>query len=182
MDDYEFTIEDKYLKNINFNGVLLVSSKRDENGNFKVKFLERKNGGEPQFIDDLYEDNPHIRKRIEKEFYETLIFVLQSNSASIASAMALAEYDIYNIKLKRNSYLMASLIGLISAYPIGVGLTLATTDSGKAAVLIFGGVIIAMASLKMFMNFETYVKLVKKAEAEYKQFVLDEGNKLIRKK
>ena len=40
----------------------------------------------------------------------------------------------------------------------------------KAAVLIFGGVIIAIASLKMFMNFETYMKLAMKAEEEYKQF------------
>ena len=182
MDDCEFVIGESLLRNVNFTGSLLVSSKLDKDGNFQVKFLERKNGEEPRFVDDLYEDNPHVRKIIRQEFYETLRFVLEANSASMAAAMNMAQYDIYNMKQKRNTYLMSSIIGLASSYPIGVGVSIASTEPGKAAILIFGGVILAMASLKTFMNFEKYVQLSKKAENEFKQFVLDEGNKLIRKK
>ena len=84
--------------------------------------------------------------------------------------------------MNRNSYLIFSLLGLCSSVPISLGVNYASTEPGKAAILIIGGVICAIGSIKIFKNFENSIKKIKQAQIMYNEFLLDEGKQYVRKK
>ncbi len=182
MDNYEFDIGVENLQSINFTGEYLISSKKTEEGYYKCSFYEKKPNGEEIFTQEDFCDNKQIRKRIEKEFFETLSFIIQNKSVSAAVAISSAEYNIFELKMNRNSYLIFSLLGLCSSIPISLGVNYASTEPGKAAILIIGGVICAIGSIRIFKNFENCIKKIKQAQIMYNEFLLDEGKQYVRKK